>query len=261
MEIHFHKYEGAGNDFIMLDNRDGVFSFTQSQIEKLCNRHFGIGADGLILLENEPGFDFKMVYYNSDGRISSMCGNGGRCIAQFAKNLGIKGDSYRFLAADGPHDANFEADLIRLQMKNVQEVETGEDYACLNTGSPHWVQFVNQGLETLEIVPKSREIRNSERFIAAGINVNWVLPKGKELQMRTYERGVENETLACGTGVTAAAIAAHALFDGNNGNYQFAVSTPGGRLSVNFHAEENRYTNVWLTGPAKKVFSGSIEIF
>lgn len=264
--MKFWKYQGAGNDFIMLDQRETQWltRADTAAIEHLCNRRFGIGADGLILLQNKPGFDFEMVYFNADGRESSMCGNGGRCIAAFARHLGLAGEYCRFMAIDGEHEARISAPgnpwqetWIELKMTDVASVEVGNGIYILNTGSPHYVRFETQ-LDQKDMVSEGRAVRYSDRFCKEGINVNLVEPAGDGLHIRTYERGVEDETLACGTGVTAAAIAS---FLHNNllpGNVEVPVLAKGGRLSVRFHArEDGRFTDIWLCGPAQQVFEGN----
>ncbi len=261
-KIPFSKYQGAGNDFVMIDNRSGFFpKEDQKLIEWLCTRRFGIGADGLILLEAAEGFDFRMVYFNSDGKESSMCGNGGRCIAAFARELGVSEKEHlTFVAVDGPHEAILNADgTVSLHMSDVEAVEIGEDYFLLNTGSPHYVVFV-EDLRDINVVESARVIRYSNRFRSEGVNVNFVEPVGDGLKVYTYERGVEDETLACGTGVTAAALAA-AIRDSGLSNGEFPIQAKGGNLKVSFEKDgKGRFTNVWLTGQAVRVFSGVVEV-
>lgn len=253
--IEFYKYEGAGNDFILIDDRAGVFPLNDhSLIQKMCDRHFGIGADGLMLLQKDAETDFKMVYYNSDGNYSSMCGNGGRCITRFALDLGLEGPDLRFMAVDGLHHAMLlDADQVELEMIDVEHVEELSDGALLlDTGSPHFIKQV-EDLQGMDIVKEGRKIRNSDRFIERGVNVNFIELNGDQIVIRTYERGVEGETLACGTGVTAAAIAA----DYWGKKYSpIAVKAMGGNLSVRFDRDGGAYRNVWKTGPAKFVFKG-----
>ncbi len=259
MTIEFAKYQGTGNDFILLDNRDGRYdALTNTQIKKLCDRHFGIGADGLMLLNTCEGYDFEMKYRNADGHPSSMCGNGGRCIVRFAHQLGLHKDSYTFLAADGVHEAAIkDHNLVSLKMKDVDHVEEHGSYAILDTGSPHFVKFANDIMD-VDVVATGRDIRYSNAFKAEGINVNFVESIAQDsIYVRTYERGVENETLSCGTGVTAAAlVSAH----NDRGFNQVEVKTPGGHLSVEFERTGDRtFTNIWLTGPAVFVFAGNID--
>ena len=263
MKILFEKYHGTGNDFIMLDNRTGLYaSISEKQVEFLCNRHFGIGADGLILLEKEADIDFKMVYYNSDGRISSMCGNGGRCIVAFAKSMGIMQNETRFIAIDGMHEATVESEnpvVVKLKMKNVDEVEQiGEDL-FLNTGSPHYVRFVNNTLET-DVLGEGRRVRNSDRFKKDGTNVNFVQTLNDRLIVRSYERGVEDETLSCGTGIVASALASVSSGKIKQESGFIKIKALGGSLKVHFEKAGNGFKNIWLEGEATYVFKGEIEI-
>jgi diaminopimelate epimerase len=260
MQIHFYKYQGTGNDFILIDNRDHKITLGAEQIRFMCDRRFGIGADGLMLLEIEPGCDFKMVYYNSDGNQSSMCGNGGRCITAFAKHLGLIDSAARFMAIDGPHESVIgDKGIISLKMQDVKQIETGEDFFYLDTGSPHYVKFV-KGLAEMDVFGEGREIRNNSRFHEAGTNVNFMEHKDEELWVRTYERGVEDETFSCGTGVTAAALVAAVKGISTSKNHSL-IKTRGGDLEVSFEKvlEQNFY-NIWLKGPAVMVFSGTIAI-
>ncbi|MBL7920107.1 MAG: diaminopimelate epimerase [Bacteroidia bacterium] len=260
MQLSFYKYQGTGNDFILIDNRSNKISLNNEQVKFLCDRRFGIGADGLMLLELEPGSDFKMVYYNSDGNPSSMCGNGGRCITAFAKYLGIIKNTAKFLAIDGLHDATVdENEIVSLKMQDVKNVEVGDDYFYLNTGSPHFVKFINN-VESFDVKNMGALIRYNERFKEEGTNVNFIERLEDKLFVRTYERGVEDETYSCGTGVTAAALVA-AVKGISNGKNNCLIKTIGGNLEVKFERvlEQNFY-NIWLIGPAKKVFSGTIEI-
>jgi diaminopimelate epimerase len=260
MQLNFYKYQGTGNDFILIDNRNKAVSLTTEQINFLCHRRFGIGADGLMLLELEPGFDFKMVYFNSDGRQSSMCGNGGRCITAFASFLGIIEQKGRFLAIDGPHEAQIlDNGNISLKMADVKDVEINSDHYYLNTGSPHYVKTVT-GIETFDVVSEGKKIRYNERFKEEGTNVNFIEKKDDHIFVRTYERGVEDETYSCGTGVTAAALVAGLegmLSTKNN----CRVKTLGGDLEVKFEKVLDRnFYNIWLQGPALQVFYGTIKL-
>ncbi len=268
--MHFWKYQGAGNDFVMLDQRERQWLSRSDtdQIALLCDRHFGIGADGLILLQNRAGYDFEMVYFNADGRESTMCGNGGRCIVAFAKHLGIIRDQCRFLAIDGDHEARISEpaqpgeEWVELHMQDVQRVEKQGDAYVLNTGSPHYVRF-EKDIESLDMVREGRAVRYSDAFREAGINVNLVCSRPDGFDIRTYERGVEDETLACGTGVTAAAIAWF-LRENIPAEAQWTEVAPirarGGELAVQFRAlADGSFTDIWLCGPAKRVFSGEIE--
>jgi diaminopimelate epimerase len=258
MNITFNKYQGAGNDFIIIDNRDNIIIPSDSKlINKLCDRRFGIGADGLILISNNNQSDFEMKYFNSDGYIGSMCGNGGRCTAHFALKSGIAGKKQRFLAFDGIHEAFVEKDIVRLQMGNVSEYKLISDNYFLNTGSPHYVIF-KEDVERINVFQEGKKIRWSSEFAPGGTNVNFVQVVDKGLYIRTFERGVEDETLACGTGVTASAIASvlKGHFDTNSVN----VRTKGGYLKVEFDIKDKEITNVWLTGPATFVFEGIIKV-
>jgi len=257
----FFKYEGAGNDFILLDNREDTFPVEDRQalIASWCDRHFGIGADGLILLEKSTeAADFGMRYFNSDGQESTLCGNGGRCIVAFAQKLGIVENRCVFNAADGLHEARINSSgWVELKMQDLTAIEADDAGAyVLNTGSPHYVQFV-EDLQQVDVEKSGRSIRNSEAFRAQGINVNFVQAEKDGLQVATYERGVEAETLACGTGVTAAVLAwAHKMQ--LSGTYSLPVQVKGGRLAVRFEADQGLFSGIWLCGPARMVFTGSI---
>jgi len=260
MQVSFDKYQGTGNDFILIDNRKNEIQLSQEQIAFLCNRHFGIGADGLMLLELEPGVDFKMVYFNSDGNESSMCGNGGRCITAYAKSLGLINDKAKFIAIDGVHEATISGvNNVSLKMNDVKSIEAGDNFFYLNTGSPHYVKFV-EGVKSFDVFAEGKRIRNSERFAAEGTNVNFMEKTEDGIYVRTYERGVENETLSCGTGVTAAALVS-AVQGISSGKNNCKVSTLGGDLNVKFDKVlESNFYNIWLEGPAEFVFFGSINL-
>ena len=259
MKIHFYKYQGAGNDFVMIDDRNHSFAQEPQLIKQICGRHFGIGADGLILLQNDEKSDFKMVYFNSDGNESSMCGNGGRCIVKFAKELGIIKNQTKFKAIDGIHEALITNDLVELKMANVSEVQIFENHYFLNTGSPHHVEFV-EDLSKIDVKNYGKKIRFGAPYFDEGTNVNFVqVMDNQSLLIRTYERGVEDETLACGTGITAAVIAGFESGKLNSGEINIAAK--GGNLNVKFEKNESGgYENIWLTGPAEKVFEGEIEL-
>lgn len=232
-------------------------NLNEKQIAFLCHRRFGIGADGLILLRLHREYDFEMVYYNSDGRQSSMCGNGGRCIARFAADLGIAGNNYRFLAIDGPHEATVNEEEVSLKMRDVKQIEQVNDDWFADTGSPHYVQF-RTAPDYLEIVKEAHGIRYSDRFAEKGVNVNFVDLGQDSIYMRTYERGVEDETYSCGTGVTAAALVSHS--SGRMNRNTIKVRTKGGNLSVKFETDkQGGYQNIWLTGPATFVYKGQIN--
>jgi diaminopimelate epimerase len=258
--MQFYKYQGTGNDFIIIDNRDLKFNRNDNRlVEKLCHRRFGIGADGLMLLQNKTGYDFEMVYYNSDGNESSMCGNGGRCIVEFARTLGLVKEETLFYATDGEHEAVVKPGFITLKMKDVSEVETNSDFYFLNTGSPHYVAFVKD-LANYNVVHEGKKIRYNDRFKTQGTNVNFIEKKGEELFVRTYERGVEDETYSCGTGVTAAALVAAIETIATAQNY-CEIKTLGGNLKVKFNNHNNKsFTDVWLEGSATFVYKGEIEI-
>jgi diaminopimelate epimerase len=261
MTIPFYKYQGAGNDFVMIDNRAQQYldRSDQSIIEQLCDRRFGIGADGLILLNDHPDHDFEMVYFNSDGRESSMCGNGGRCIVAFAHFLGIIQQKCRFLAIDGPHEALIERpDWVELKMIDVPEVEKGQGFYFLNTGSPHFVRF-EEKLDGINVVEEGRKVRYSDRFKREGTNVNFVEKTNQGIAVATYERGVEDETLACGTGVTACAIA-YALEHPQDAVTAVDIKAKGGNLQVRFAKTNKGFEEVWLCGPAQQVYKGQIDL-
>lgn len=259
MKIHFHKYHGCGNDFVVLDGRDGRLpELSQEMVARICHRRFGIGADGLMVLGDAPGHDFSMLYWNADGRPGSMCGNGARCIVAFAHRLGIVRSTYSFLAPDGLHEAIREDDgTVRLRMSDVGSVEAiGSDH-LLDTGSPHYVRFTGD-LNALDVDREGRAIRHSSRFDREGVNVNFVERlDGGGLFVRTFERGVEAETMSCGTGVTASALVSAG---GAEGRRDIAIRTPGGRLRVDFEAVPGQgFRNIWLVGPATFVYTGEVD--
>jgi diaminopimelate epimerase len=260
MIIHFFKYQGTGNDFIILDNRDRMYSaLTMDIIKTLCDRRFGIGADGLMLLNAKMGFDFEMKYYNADGREGSMCGNGGRCMVKFAYQTGIRKNNYHFMASDGPHDAEIIDDgSVNLKMKDVQGILDYRGDFILNTGSPHYVKMVDHVMD-YDVFKKGMGIRYDTDFAMEGINVNFVeLKQSDEIMVRTYERGVEDETFSCGTGVTASALV---CYHNENGYNDVTVITKGGRLVVKFDRIDDQVaTNIWLCGPAEKVFEGDYYV-
>jgi len=262
MKIKFSKYQGTGNDFIMIDNRNHDFPLNNHKlIETLCNRRFGIGADGLILLDQNDKSELRMTYFNADGKTSSMCGNGGRCFAAFARQLNHKDNSIYFEAIDGEHKSEFTLAnplTVKLKMLDVKFVEQQSDYVFLDTGSPHYVKFVSDVMH-LDVVKEGRSIRYSDQYKEGGTNVNFVQSEPDRLIVRTYERGVEDETYSCGTGVTASVLAA--VVAGKwNGENKVLVQTLGGELAVHFTRVGNGFENVWLEGPATYVFSGEFEI-
>ena len=256
--MKFYKYQGTGNDFVLLDNRKQEYSLTSAQIKHICDRHFGVGADGLMLLENQDGYDFKMVYYNSDGNESTMCGNGGRCISAFAKKLGLVSTEAKFMAIDGEHAAYFEDEIVSLKMNDVQSIKVNETYFQLNTGSPHYVHFTEY-VDELDVKKEGKLIRYSPMFKEEGINVNFVEKLNEHrIFVRTYERGVEDETLSCGTGVTASAIS---LIHDKKGSHEINIETLGGKLSVKLeNINGQTFENIWLKGKAEFVFEGEINL-
>lgn len=260
MQIHFFKYQGTGNDFVIMNNLDGAYDdLTVEQVRFLCTRRFGVGADGLMLLNTKEGYDFEMKYYNADGRESSMCGNGGRCLVKFAYDSGIIKSDYSFLAIDGEHQATIGYDgKVALKMNDVMGIQKLNGNYIVNTGSPHFVQIANNIMH-LDVFKMGQEIRYSPEFNDEGINVNFVeqTSQADEILVRTYERGVEDETLSCGTGVTAAALV---CCHNENGFNRVEIKTKGGDLSVEYDKIGHHYQNIWLIGPAIKVFEGTIEI-
>ncbi len=262
MEIPFYKYQGTGNDFVMIDERShSYFDPSDSNlIASLCDRKFGIGADGLILLANSSEADFKMIYFNADGKPSTMCGNGGRCLVHFAWSLGVFQKKTRFEAIDGIHTATVLNDgNVELQMSDVpKSVQLNPDTFEINTGSPHYISICDQLPDNIR--EAGAAIRYSVPYRKEGINVNFLLPQEDYIEVATYERGVEDETLSCGTGVTASAMAT-AIHDHLYGKIEINVKTKGGDLTVSFKRSENDvFTDVFLTGPAKMVYQGIIKI-
>jgi diaminopimelate epimerase len=255
--INFSKYQGTGNDFVMIDNRSKSVLLTNQAIANICDRRFGVGADGLIILEDSDKYDFEMKYFNADGKEGSMCGNGGRCAVQFANDLGLFSDSTQFMAVDGLHEAQIIDSEVRLGMISVIGSSKVEDGYFLNTGSPHFVKFVDD-VESLDVKNLGKSIRYSDYWVQrGGVNVNFVqILDSDKLFVRTYERGVEDETYSCGTGVTAAAIISNSV---NQLKSPVKIKTLGGELKVSFEKENNeKYINIFLQGPAKYVFSGNL---
>jgi diaminopimelate epimerase len=256
MIIPFYKYQGTGNDFVIIDHfhEKYIDVADHETIRLICDRKFGVGADGLILLEPSAESDFTMIYFNADGLEGSLCGNGSRCAVACMHHLGRFGSQGTFLAADGLHRARVNSNGdVNLKMSNLENIEQGRDFYVLNTGSPHYVAFV-EDLSDLDIVQSGRAIRYSERFTKEGINVNFVEESGEGVEVSTYERGVEDETLSCGTGVTAAALA-HAIKNQISSG-PTKIKTKGGSLEVRFTYKEGRFSNIWLCGPAQLVFEG-----
>ncbi len=257
MEISFYKYHGAGNDFIIIDNRTFYYdNMTFEQRKILCDRRYGVGADGLMFIQPCGKSDFRMVYFNSDGNEGSMCGNGGRCIVAFANKIGMIKQSTKFDTIDGFHEATIEGNQVKLLMSDVVYIDNESDYFFLNTGSPHYVKFV-EGLSEMDVFTEGRKVRNNKRFKEKGTNVNFAERTNDGLFVRTYERGVEVETLSCGTGVVATAIVS--AFDKSAGNYIIPITTKGGELQVSFQkTDTENYQQIWLKGPTEFVFSGKI---
>ena len=259
MTLKFSKYHGNGNDFIIIDNRVNIFPKEEhTLIRTLCDRNFGIGADGLMLLEEQAGYDFRMIYYNSDGHEGSMCGNGGRCLVKFAKTIGVIADSAIFAGIDGIHEATIDnSGFIRLKMQDVDKTERDGDAWIIDTGSPHYVIFTDD-IEAVNVVGKGRQIRYGEQYKQKGINVNFVEKTGKSIRIRTYERGVENETLSCGTGSVAAALAYG--YGNNSREGSVTVETRGGPLEVSYkRTGKSSFSEIWLNGPATHVFDGTVN--
>ncbi len=262
MKISFSKYQGTGNDFVIIDNRQNNIVLTTEQIAFICDRKKGIGADGLMLLGNKEGYDFEMIYYNANGLEGSMCGNGGRCLTQFASDIGLNKKQFNFIAIDGPHESTINEDgWVYLKMSDVNAVEKNIDneipFFVLNTGSPHYIEMVDS-INSVDVFGLGQMIRNNDRFKSEGININFVEQQDDKIFVRTYERGVENETLSCGTGVTAAA-----LISGIEklGEQTIQIETLGGKLAVRFNNKGDQvFDNIWLMGPGTFVFSGSITV-
>lgn len=259
MILQFYKYHGAGNDFIIIDLFKSQIEFTHDQVAFLCDRHFGIGADGLMLIKPHASYDFEMVYYNSDGIPATMCGNGGRCITSFAFKHGYIKNKTTFIASDGMHEAEvIDENYIRLKMQDVNSVQKFDDGYFINTGSPHFVTF-NHDLNKVNVFEKGKEIRHELRFGDGGTNVNFCrIEDENTLTINTFERGVENETLACGTGSVASAIAL--CQSKPDGDYSINIQAKGGKLNVSFRKEGENYSNIWLSGPATFVLEGTIKL-
>lgn len=257
MEMTFYKYQGTGNDFVMIDDRMEAFNSKDlALVSRLCDRKFGIGADGLILIRDHADFDFEMIYFNADGS-QSMCGNGARCAVAFSAFLGIIKEKTHFLAIDGAHEAVISKDQVELLMGDVKEIQSKNGDYFLNTGSPHHIRFVKD-VKDYPVFEQGKSIRYESHYLPGGTNVNFVQPMGEdEIFVRTYERGVEDETLSCGTGVTAAALA----FAKNKEKATIKINTLGGKLAVKFNSNpDGSFRDIWLIGPAEQVFSGKIKI-
>jgi len=259
--ILFYKYHGTGNDFVLIDNRNNHFKADNNQIAFICNRRLGIGADGIILLENKKGYDFFMRYFNSDGSEGSMCGNGGRCAVAFANHLGIISDKAKFYGADGAHSAVITDQknnvlLVNLKLKNVNEILKFQNDFIIDTGSPHYIRFV-KSVKKVNVESLGGKLRNDKKISEKGVNVDFVEITKTGLFVRTYERGVEQETLSCGTGVTASALVYSYK---NNISSPILINTLGGKLKVHFKTKNNSFTDVWLEAPATFVFSGGLQV-
>jgi len=256
--LNFSKYQGTGNDFIMIDNRSGLYdSLTVQQIQHLCDRKFGIGADGLIKLNNHSECDFEVDYYNADGS-KSFCGNGARCSVRFAADLGMDVSHTTFLAIDGVHQAWKKGELIELEMLDVNSVSMDGEAFVIHTGSPHFIQFVSQ-IDAFDVVEFGKSIRYNETYKKEGINVNVIQPiDAHSFEIKTYERGVEDETRSCGTGVTAAALA-YAVAKNLEGSQLISAKTQGGECKVSFERTGDSFTSVRLIGPAKFVYKGEVN--
>lgn len=256
----FYKFQGTGNDFVIVDDRQKLFNTDKAYVAQLCHRRFGIGADGLILLQPHPTADFFMQYFNSDGAESTMCGNGGRCLAAFAHLLGIGNNNrMQFMAVDGLHDAIImENNLVSLKMNDVMQVKNLGNAFELNTGSPHYVAYTTD-LNNFDLISNAKAVRYNKTYAQNGINVNFIeTTSAAQINVRTYERGVEDETYSCGTGVTACAMVQAIHHNFSDGKHTISIQTPGGNLQVSFNKQNNAFTDVWLTGPAVLVYTGNI---
>jgi diaminopimelate epimerase len=261
VNIQFYKYQGAGNDFVLVDNRQNMVDHNNpALIAKICDRRFGVGGDGMMFLQQKAGYDFEMVYYNADGQPSSMCGNGGRCIVAFAKYLGVIESETNFLAVDGPHYAKIsaEGDWVSLQMIDVEQISRDGEAYVLNTGSPHYV-LQTDDLKSKNVFHDGQAIRNNATYRQKGINVNFIEPLNGGYFVRTFERGVEDETFACGTGVTAVALAM-AKHNQQTGHITTPIKVLGGDLNIRFDYDGKKFTDIFLEGPAKLVFEGNVAV-
>ncbi len=255
MLIKFWKYQATGNDFILLDGRNNLL-LTTEQIKFLCDRHWGIGSDGVIIIRESDCCDFKMQFFNPDGSEASFCGNGGRCIAKFAYEVLNFSENLKFIAKDGKHNAHIKGQNVRLQMQNVDIIKKYNDLIYLNTGTHHTVIFTEQKIENIN--EKARLVRYDRRFAPEGTNVNFVKEMNGKLFVRTYEKGVEAETLSCGTGVVASAIAYS--YRKQIAENSVEIQTQGGQLTVEFKKQGDKFSEVFLTGKALQVFEGQIKV-
>jgi len=259
MEVTFYKYHGAGNDFILFDNRSGTFQLDSEAIARLCDRRFGIGADGLMTLNSSSSHDFHLNYYNADGSLGSLCGNGSRCGVALAFRLQMIKEKTSFTAADGEHSAEIDptTQQVALSMGDVYEINPHKDYIFIDTGSPHHIRWVKD-LNQVDVAQEGKRLRY-EVHGTSGANVNFVEQKSENtFAIRTYERGVEAETLACGTGAVAAAIAMH--YSHKTTAYSIEMQALGGLLKIDFTPINSGYTQIVLTGPAQFVFKGNLEL-
>jgi diaminopimelate epimerase len=259
MTLNFSKYHGAGNDFIIIDNRNENISLSTDRVKDLCHRQFSVGADGLMLLESDSINAFRMRYFNSDGLEGTMCGNGGRCIVMFAHKLGMFEKNIVFSGIDGNHEAEIlDLSNVRLKMKDVDSINIVDDHYIIDTGSPHFIQFVTE-VNHVDVPYQGKMIRNTFCAQTGGVNANFAHFVADGIMIRTYERGVEAETLACGTGAVATAIAANHWYNESKDSY--TLYAKGGTLNVTFErVGDMNYKNIWLTGPAVHVFDGTISI-
>lgn len=258
-QIEFYKYQGTGNDFILIDGyNNNIPHLSEDIIQKMCHRRFGIGADGLIILRKKEDYDFDMDFYNSDGKNGSMCGNGGRCVVAFAHDIGVIDNETTFWAPDGEHFAKFEShDKISLKMQDLSEIEVHDKGLFMDTGSPHLIVFANR-IDDMDVYMEGKSIRYNETYKAEGVNVNFVELGNNSISLITYERGVEDVTYSCGTGTVAAAIASSIK---TNILSPIEAYTKGGQLKVSFeHIKDNIYKNIWLIGPALKSFQGTYSL-
>ena len=259
MEIDFSKYNGAGNDFILIDDRDNLINDNKLLISYLCDRHFGVGADGLIILKESNNYDFEILHYTSDGNLGSLCGNGSRCAVLFAYNKNIIGRKTVFKAFDGIHSAEIlDNGLIKMEMNVNSDIVSNSYGTWLDTGSPHLV-IEKDNIDKLDVNNEGRLIRYNDFYKKEGVNVNFIEKiSDDQFKIRTYERGVENETLACGTGSTASAICMNFL--GRTKSGKITMKCRGGDLNVQFNSSNNGFEEISITGPAKLVFDGTIKV-
>lgn len=258
MQLKFSKYHGTGNDFIMVYNHNESFTFSQSSVKKMCDRRYGVGADGLIIIEKTLEADFKMIYYNADGFEGSMCGNGARCAVSFAKDIELIQNQCKFLAYDGMHKGLIlENGLVSIEMSDVSLIEVQNNIWKIDTGSPHLICF-SETVSEIDVKHEGASIRNSSNYIEDGININFVQFTKNEIFVRTYERGVEDETLSCGTGAIASAIAA--FESGLSNSDRVKVNVLGGQLEVLFSKVGSKYSNIHLIGPTKFIFKGEVDV-